>query len=86
MREATSTNNLDHIRDFRPPTLSAVCSYCKRVRTAAGHWCHPDSIDEDITHLTHSACPSCYGIAVIAMLEEIREELGRTIQPERERA
>jgi hypothetical protein len=65
------------VTDFRPPHLSAVCAYCKRVRTAAGVWQEhePGCLDET-EHLTHSACPSCYGIAVIALLEEIREEIG----------
>jgi hypothetical protein len=68
------------VADFCPPTLSAVCAYCKRVRTAAGHWRAPDSLcPNDTDHLTHSACPACYGIAVIALLEEIREEMGAKI-------
>ena len=65
------------VTDFRPPALSAVCSYCKRVRTAAGVWhVHEPSCLDDMAKLTHTACPSCYGVAVIALLEEIREEIG----------
>jgi len=66
--------------DFEPPVLTAVCSYCKRVRTAAGHWCGGDGCDET-DDLTHSACPSCYGVAVIALLEEIREEIAALKNP-----
>lgn len=60
--------------DFEPPVLTAICSYCKRVRTAAGHWGTSESL-EGTEGLNHVACPSCCRVSVIALLEEIREEL-----------
>ncbi len=58
--------------------LTAICMYCKSVRSSQGTWHKSESLDYqvDVDHLTHSACPTCYGVAVIAMLEEIREEFG----------
>lgn len=59
-----------------PAHLNSVCSYCKKVRTDQ-QWFDPDelSFTVDARALSHSACPSCHSVAVIAMLEEIREEL-----------
>lgn len=80
MNQTISRFEEQRLRDFEPPVLTAVCSYCKRVRTAAGQWFRGESLEETET-LTHSACPSCYGVAVIALLEEIREELAITKEP-----
>ncbi|MDJ0839667.1 MAG: hypothetical protein QNK37_24325 [Acidobacteriota bacterium] len=81
MRETTHR----HRHDQPPPSLSARCAYCKRIRGNTGNWYNagPSPAASEIENTTHSVCPTCYGVAVIAMLEEIREEIGINPKPGR---
>ena len=40
-------------------SLPIVCAWCERVRTSAGRWEEPDSIERDSDEATHGICPDC---------------------------